>query len=1576
MRSSGDFFRFITLLIFTSVLSLQAQKLAIRNFNVQNGLAQSQVKTIIQDSLGYLWLGTADGLSRFDGQHFRNFTRWDGLAGNDVTCSFMENDSVIWFGHGQEGISKYYVYKEKFISIAIDSLLRGKRIRQIYKDKQGNIWISATRLGLLKLKDNDYTLFTKKDGLPGSQVRGVVQDEKGYLWVATENGLAKFKNKAQAHKATFRVLRAENGLPENDITAIIKDKHGYLWLGTRNSGLVRFDPRKRALTKKDFQRYTVTDGLADNWVWTLYENRKGNILAGTFAGVSIYRKPVNDEKGRFSSITVKNGLSQNLVLSIYQDREFNLWFGTWGGGVCQYIGSTFTTYTVDDGLPSNSVWAFLEDSRKNFWIATEKGVLRSAPGGPGKKGGRIERFTGAKGLPVNYVSSLLEDDQGQIWFGTYGGGIYLYNPATGGYRVFSLRQGLKSKYITAMAKDKDGRVWVTTLDKGIFLFDKRSGRFKNIFTDTASSSFYAVFRDRESRLWFATHGSGILMYNGEKITRFGKGQGFDFCSFTSIAQDKNGAMWFGSSGGGLYRLKDGRCRVFTTKNGLSGDNIFSLLCDKRNDLWIGTKSGLDRFNLQDSTIRHFGLEQGFLGMEANQNAVYEDSRGMLWFGAIGGAGRFNPLRYAPNLVPPKIDLCNVLLFFKEDSLVKKKVFPYDKNHLTFNYTALSFTNPGQIRYRFKLEGFDKDWQAETKKNSVTYSNLPAGDYQFRVRVKNEQGLWSREDAVYTFTIRGPFWQAWWFYVLLVLFVVSFIAYFHLRSVRRVEQQRDVLEKEVNERTKELKRQKDVLTEAYRALRESETNFRTLTETAASAIFIFQGDKFVYVNPETERLTGYSKNELLNMGFWEVVHPEFQELIRKRGKARQQGEKVPNRYEFKLLTKGGQERWIDFTAGKIEYRGKPAGLGTVFDITDRKKMEEAIKDNEARLRALINAMPDIVRFKDGQGRWLTSNAFDLSFLGIENINYVGKSNKEIAASAPFFKESLENCAVSDEAAWEKGMVMRSEEIIPRPEGGENIFDVIKVPLFNEDGSRKGLVIIGRDITERKIAEQELRMEKERLSVTLQNLGEAVISTDVSGKIILLNESAQMLLGFREQELLGRRLSSVWSLYSLKNKKLDVDPVEYVLKEVKAYQPSTAIQLRTTNRAGITIEFNCSPLFVARGRLIGTVVVFRDITDKKKLEEELLKTRKLESLGILAGGLAHDFNNILTAIIGNISLASFLLEGKQEKKVSDLLIKAEKSSMRAQGLTQQLLTFSRGGAPVKKTASLRELVESSVEFALHGSQTVYSMEFAEDLWAVEIDEGQINQALNNLTINAMQAMPAGGRIKILAENILSAENASMPLPAGKYVKLVVEDNGIGIKQEHLERIFDPYFSTKQKGSGLGLATTFSIIHKHGGLITVDSRLGEGTRFTIYLPATDKKISEAPEKKEENLRGAGRILIMDDEKDVRELVKSILENSGYEVETCADGKELLDKYKKLKSKNESYDLSIMDLTVPGGMGGKETIKRLQKLQPEALAIVSSGYSNDPIMANYKDYGFAGVIAKPYSAAKLLGMVKALLA
>jgi PAS domain S-box-containing protein len=487
-----------------------------------------------------------------------------------------------------------------------------------------------------------------------------------------------------------------------------------------------------------------------------------------------------------------------------------------------------------------------------------------------------------------------------------------------------------------------------------------------------------------------------------------------------------------------------------------------------------------------------------------------------------------------------------------------------------------------------------------------------------------------------------------------------------------------------------------------------------------------------------------------------------------------------------------------------------------------------------------------------------------------------------------------------------------------------------------------------------AQKVLQQKSEELQIMVDSSPSMIFIKDIQGRYQRVNKAFVEVTGLPLKKITGKTDEEI---FTEKGQCFSKEDLKVIQTEKPLLNKEEIFKTRKDEKILLIDKI---PFRNFDGKIVGIIGFALDITERKQLEEEQSKASKLESIGILAGGIAHDFNNILTSILMNISLAK--LYGNKDKKITDRLLEAENATMRAQNLTKQLLTFSMGGTPIKRITEISELIRETSCFSLRGSNVKCRLFLPDDLWPAEIDEGQISQVINNLVINSDQAMPEGGTMQIRAENVSVGPEDNLPFAEGKYVKIDIEDEGCGIHKKYLPKIFDPYFTTKKKGSGLGLASVYSIIKNHGGHIEVDSEPGVGTRFQLCLPAYPAKYRKKKEKQQELLMEKGKILLMDDDVSIRKAVSAMLKVIGHEVEAVCDGAEAIKEYKKAKGSSNPFDAVILDLTIPGALGGKEAIKRLLKIDPEVRAIVSSGYSRDPVLSDFKKHGFRGFVHKPY--------------
>jgi PAS domain S-box-containing protein len=726
------------------------------------------------------------------------------------------------------------------------------------------------------------------------------------------------------------------------------------------------------------------------------------------------------------------------------------------------------------------------------------------------------------------------------------------------------------------------------------------------------------------------------------------------------------------------------------------------------------------------------------------------------------------------------------------------------------------------------------------------------------------------------------------------------------------------------------------------LRTSEERFQNLSSMVKEGIMIHEKGVILDANQALADLFGVSspleiigKNGIKTLGFTPESRRKAYNHIKNKS------EEI---YDVEISTAKGNLIYIEISGKNIIYKGKEARLVYMRDITERKRAEEALALNEKRLHQIIDLVPHFIFAKNSKGQFLFGNKTVADVYGVKVEELVGKTDWEFNPSLSEVSHFRED----DDLVLKSGKSIENiEEPITDSNGNIMIISTTKIPFTFSGENSPALLGVSTNITERKRTEDALRKSEKKYKDLIERTSDGVFVTDLKGNFTDVNSGACKMVGYSREELLSMNILDL----ATEDKEDLLQPG----RENMMKGTNLLIEKKLRRKDGTLLYTEINSGLFGNDKVCSFV---RDITERKKSEQEHLRLQNLESLGMLAGGIAHDFNNILSAILGRASLA---LRRNPDTKVKNDLIAIEKAAKNATGLTQQLLTFAKGGEPQKGVINIKKIIKDTTFFALSGSNVVPVFELKDSL-NIEADPGQMAQVIQNLVINAKQSMPSGGTITIITED---DEDSNRNL----FIKITIQDQGIGIPKEQINKIFDPYFTTKSSGSGLGLSVCHSIITRHKGKIFVHSEQEKGTVFTIYLPATTDD-SEQIHESEQSINRKLNILIMDDEESIRDFLSNALLMMGHRVTSSKDGEESVKIFMEAKQKGDNFDLLFMDLTVRGGTGGREAVMRIREIDKDVKAIVSSGYSNNS-MTNYKEAGFDGILKKPYTIEDLNNVI-----
>ncbi len=1372
-----------------------------------------------------------------------------------------------------------------------------------------------------------------------------------FFLLATATGFS------QTEDYKFHYYSVEHGLPNSTVRAIHQDAKGFMWFGTMQ-GLCRFDGY-------GFQR-KITDPA--DLVYTIFSDKTGLLWIATEKGLIRY-DPNREDTRRYQNLADdKESLSFNRVLSLAEDRFDNLWIVS-QRGIDIYNRPADRFFRVPIREDGKSPWGkglkmVHPDRSGNLWFASEGGGLSVITAGHLKRfsqasdlaGIRIHHFLNDDPhgfrLHIPEVETVHEDTKGTLWIGTTNDGIYL----------------VPKKELLQSIDNPGTSVHLQSMKAHFFQSDK-----------LGSNQIRCFYEDTSGKIWIGTYGGGLYLYLGkENFRRFAGNENIrgslsnDFIQ--SLFQDRSGILWVGTSGGGINKMIRTDFKAFRRsqtgiEDGLYESMIFSILEDRDGDLWLGTRNGLSFYHRKTEKFVHYSNNPRYLpGIRSDiLRALCQDHAGNIWI-STSAHGLFQHDKRRGTFInfshqegnPESVSNNNI-----------RSLLPADKDHLWIGTaTGLDILDLTTGKFRHFYHRPD---DATSLSHDYIF-------YLFQDRWKNiwvctRNGLNLFDSKTNTFsryfpaadparneiaTITGGKDGVMWLGTTKQgIFSLSPSSY--RQNGEPVFSSSSRIQK---------------LTQEYPLVNEFIYSMQT---DGMGKIWFGTNHGLWYWDPAAGQLKQYDVQDGLqsnefntNASFqssdgtmyfggvngFNTFHPD----------RLKHNPLVPNVVitSLKLYDKEILHTGTGPTANKIDLSYKDNYISIEFAVLDYSdpqnnrfayRLEGLDKD---WIFAENRRYANYANLKSGDYLFRVKGATK------ENVWNETGASLQIHVSPPFYQTSFfQLLAVCSAIA--------------------AVMLIVKIRTKRLDQLNKKLESLVQQRTE-EIKQSEDRYRSFVSQTTegiwrcefLHPLPTAAYSEEQQIRLLYdtayiaeCNDAMANLFGYaRAEELIDRKLNQM-----LFNRQYDFEHFFRRFVQSNYRLVDEKVNYTDKNGRGRTVATNLIGI-VENGYLLRAWGKITDITEKLKWEEEITKTQKLESLGILAGGLAHDFNNLLTGILGNVSLAKLHLT--PEDISFRRLEEAEKATLRAKDLTFQLLTFSKGGAPIKKTIDLGELLREAVDFTLSGSKSAAELQIEDNIWSVDCDEGQMIQVISNLLINASQAMLNGGTIKVTAGNVeISDDSGSAIVPPGCYVYLSVEDYGEGIRPENLTKIFDPFYTTKAKGKGLGLTSVYSIIKRHDGYIHVESQPGHGTKFHIYLPASFNP-GQVTEK--DNLmiqKGSGTILVMDDEEMILNLSLSLLTQLGYEVVTSRDGEEAVKKYKeKLSPETNKFQAVILDLTIPGGMGGSEAARQILQMDPEAKIFISSGYSNDPIMSDYKSYGFTDIIPKPYKITELSSTLRRALA
>ena len=1228
-----------------SLVDSRGKILQFENISTEQGLSQSTVTAMLQDRQGFMWFGTESGLNKYDGYQFSAYKHDPdnprSISSSVISSIFEDRSGILWIGTiaGLDRLDRKtgtFSHFQQEMSASDDS--SEWSILFITQDHLGTLWLGTDGAGLmaLDLNTNQFTVYEHNPDdattISNNTVRSIYEGRDGVLWIGTDRGLDSFDPTTRVFVTAF------DSSIRDPVYAINEDGRGDIWFGTQK-GLFQWNRATAHLS--EFQHNpSIPDSLSDSSIRAIFRDSQGTLWIGTRSGLDRFVEPQRIFVHYKHNPNDSRSLISDSIRTIYEDRSGVLWIGTSGGGLSKYARASqkFNLYKTDSGaqnsLSDNNIWSVYEDHFGNLWIGTFSAGLN-----------KLDRFSGTVAVYKNnpeeptslsndQIRAILEDHDGNLWIGTEHGGLNQFNPQTGTFTRYQHNaddpNSLGSDSVFSIYEDHLGRLWVGAYGGGLNLFNPSTGGFAQYRHDSkdpfslSDDSVKAILEDRTGILWVGTLG-GVNLFD-EHTNRFTvyHNEPSDPSSLSSdlvlsISEDSEGTIWIGTLGGGLNRF-DRAARSFiryTEKNGLADNTVYGILAGTDGTLWLSTNKGISKFDPHRETFRNYDVSDGLQGNQFNPGAFFQTSNGEMYFGGTHGLNAFFPEQVTDNPVPPPLV---ITAFRKFNQVSQTDLIPdeplqlsYRDSFISFEFVALDFNAPNKNQYAYQLEGFDKDWVQAGSQRYAIYTNLPGGEYTFRVKAANNDGVWNEQGVSIPLLVTPPFWQTWWFIVSLVVALSALIASGFRWRLNTMRAQNIYLETQVSERTLELRETNKLLEKeveqrkraeaeleqrAADQLQQSEERFRATFENSALGIVLAGLDSQArMVNPAIVRMTGYSEQELLQMSGPELSYPEDRELGLEPLQELLDGKRETYRFESRFVHKDGGIYWVRQTISAVcSSDGKPLYLVIMVEnIEEQKRNLASLRDSEERFRSMFEHAAVGIGVLGMNRRLIDANPALCKMYGRSRAELIGMGAAEIT----YPEDNPEAIRLFDELiAGERDSYEMDRRYI-RKNGEVFWAHVTMSSVRGLEGKPMYLVGMVMDIDQQKHAADELRKSQARFQAIFDNVAVGVAVMSLDRRPIAFNTTAERTVGYTAEEL---KDVDPRSLAVPADRNMDA---EWFKELVEGKRDSYVMERRYRHKSGriFWARINYSLVRDLEGKPDYLIGIIEDIDEQKRAAERL-------------------------------------------------------------------------------------------------------------------------------------------------------------------------------------------------------------------------------------------------------------------------------------------------------------------------------------------------------------------------------------